>query len=255
MQYYIIQYRYRRTESEPAGSCVSLFYLFCQKEVYMKLSSRFQVLLEKYSHIPYIRPSMLPKIDLYMDQVTTFMEERLQDMRRNPEDKILTKTMINNYTKNRLLPAPVKKKYTDEHLLLLNYIYYLKNILSIGDISVLLEPMTRRYWGKKDNGTSMRTIYRDILTLEHQMYRDSHEDVRKKIELAGNSFTDKNLPEEELEYLQTFALVSMLAFDVSLKKRMMEFLIDDMKASASRTDESGKSDNKKADSGKNDSRK
>ena len=217
----------------------------------MKLSSRFQELLEKYSHIPYIRPSMLPKIDLYMDQVTTFMEERLQEMRRNPDDKILTKTMINNYTKNRLLPPPVKKKYTDEHLLLLNYIYYLKNILSIGDISVLLEPMTRRYWGRKDSSLSMRSIYRDILTLEHQMYRDSNEDVRKKIELATNAFSQQDMSEDEQEYLRTFALVSMLAFDVSLKKRMMEFLIDDMKASESHRTEHTKADSRKSDSHKN----
>ncbi len=217
----------------------------------MKLSSRFQELLEKYSHIPYIRPSMLPKIDLYMDQVTTFMEERLQEMRRNPDDKILTKTMINNYTKNRLLPPPVKKKYTDEHLLLLNYIYYLKNILSIGDISVLLEPMTRRYWGRKDSSLSMRSIYRDILTLEHQMYRDSNEDVRKKIELANNAFSQQDMSEDEQEYLRTFALVSMLAFDVSLKKRMMEFLIDDMKASESHRTEHTKADSRKSDSHKN----
>ena len=217
----------------------------------MKLSSRFQELLEKYSHIPYIRPSMLPKIDLYMDQVTTFMEERLQEMRRNPDDKILTKTMINNYTKNRLLPPPVKKKYTDEHLLLLNYIYYLKNILSIGDISELLEPMTRRYWGRKDSSLSMRSIYRDILTLEHQMYRDSNEDVRKKIELATNAFSQQDMSEDEQEYLRTFALVSMLAFDVSLKKRMMEFLIDDMKASESHRTENTKADSRKSDSHKN----
>ena len=215
-KYYIIQYVYHNVQ-------------ISGKKETMKLSPRFQKLLEKYNHIPYIRPSMLPKIDLYMDQVTTFMEDRLKDMRRSPEDKILTKTMINNYTKNHLLPAPVKKKYTSEHILLLNYIYYLKNILSISDISVLLAPMTKRYWGKSGSDMSMRSIYRNILTLEHQMYRDSGEDVQKKLELAVNSFLDDDLSEEEREYLQTFVMVSLLAFDVSLKKRMMEYLIDDMK--------------------------
>ena len=41
-------------------------------------------------------------IDLYMDQVTTFMDEHLSDCKRREDDKILTKTMINNYTKNNL---------------------------------------------------------------------------------------------------------------------------------------------------------
>lgn len=51
----------------------------------------------------------IPNIDLYMDQITTFMDTHLADSRRYPEDKIMTKTMINNYTKNHLLPPSVKK--------------------------------------------------------------------------------------------------------------------------------------------------
>ena len=69
----------------------------------------------------------LPKLELYMDQVTTFMDERLKSTARYPgEDKILTKTMINNYAKNDLLPPPVRKKYSKEHVLLLIFIYYFK---------------------------------------------------------------------------------------------------------------------------------
>ena len=69
-----------------------------------------------------------------MDQVTTFMNGHLASSKRNPDDKILTKTMINNYAKNQLLPPPEKKKYSKEHQLLLIFIYYFKNILTIQDI-------------------------------------------------------------------------------------------------------------------------
>ena len=54
----------------------------------------------------------IPNIDLYMDQVTTLMDTRLAASKRYPDDKILTKTMINNYTKNHLLPPSDKKKYS-----------------------------------------------------------------------------------------------------------------------------------------------
>ena len=64
-------------------------------------------ILSSISRIDYVRPDDIPNIDLYMDQVTTFMESHLKDMRRHPEDKVLTKTMINNYTKNNLLPPSV----------------------------------------------------------------------------------------------------------------------------------------------------
>ena len=85
-------------------------------------------LLESLSKVDGIHPEDVPNIDLYMDQVTTFMEEHLRSSKRHSEDKILTKTMINNYAKNNLLPPPVKKKYSKEHVLLLIFIYYFKLI-------------------------------------------------------------------------------------------------------------------------------
>ena len=70
-------------------------------------------ILASLDRIEYINPDDIPNIDLYMDQVTTFMDSRLSSTSRYPgEDKILTKTMINNYAKNDLLPPPVKKKYS-----------------------------------------------------------------------------------------------------------------------------------------------
>ena len=95
-------------------------------------------LLQRLAKLNYIKPGDVPNIDLYMDQVTTFMDEHLSDVKRYEDDKILTKTMINNYTKNDLLPPPVKKKYSKEFIYVLTFIYYLKNILSISDIQKLL---------------------------------------------------------------------------------------------------------------------
>ena len=86
-------------------------------------------ILESLDRIQHIKAEDIPNIDLYMDQVTTFMEKRLKSTTRSPEDKILTKTMINNYAKNDLLPPPIRKKYSKEHILLLIFIYYYKGIL------------------------------------------------------------------------------------------------------------------------------
>ena len=72
-------------------------------------------IMESLSRIEYIRPEDIPDIELYMDQVTTFMDSRLRATTRNPGDnKVLTKTMINNYAKNDLLPPPIRKKYSRE---------------------------------------------------------------------------------------------------------------------------------------------
>lgn len=111
-----------------------------------------------------IPPEDIPNIGLYMDQVTTLMDTRLASSKRYPDDKILTKTMINNYTKNKLLPPSNKKKYSREHIFLLIMIYYLKSILSISDIQSLLEPLSERYFPENtENGLSLSDITRRSL--------------------------------------------------------------------------------------------
>lgn len=56
-------------------------------------------ILDEFNRIDYVKPEDIPNIDLYMDQVTTFMDSQLATSKRHEDDKILTKTMINNYAK------------------------------------------------------------------------------------------------------------------------------------------------------------
>ena len=73
--------------------------------------------------------------------------------------------MINNYAKNHLLPPPVKKKYSKEHLFILTFIYYFKNILSINDIQVLLAPLTEKYFSGEES-LQLQDIYEEVMKLE-----------------------------------------------------------------------------------------
>lgn len=182
-------------------------------------------ILASISRIDYIKTEEIPNIDLYMDQVTTFMEEHLAASKRHAEDKILTKTMINNYAKNHLLPPPVKKKYSREHLLLLTFIYYFKNILSINDIQVLLTPLTEKYFSQED-GIQLTDIYEDIMNLELSQIGPLAKDVTRKFNKSQESFADAE--EADREFLQKFAFICMLSFDVYVKKQVIEQLIDHM---------------------------
>lgn len=180
-------------------------------------------ILSSISQIDYIKPEDIPNIDLYMDQVTTFMEKNLSATKRYDKDKILTKTMINNYAKNNLLPPPVKKKYSKEHVLVMIFIYYFKNILSIKDIETLLTPLTDSYFDA-EGGLSFTDIYKDICDLEKSRITDLMKDVTKSYQYALETFED--MPEEERAQLQTFAFLCNLSFDVYVKKQIIEKLID-----------------------------
>lgn len=189
-------------------------------------------LLGKLKTIDYIRPESIPNIDLYMDQITSFMDTQLADSKRHEADKLLTKTMINNYTKNDLLPPPNKKKYTKEHLLTLILIYYMKNILSISDIRTVLDPITSKYFGK-DGDYNMADIYSEIFRMEEEESTKLLKEFSKKYSIAKDTF--KEFPEEDQEELQTFSLICLLCFDIYMKKRLIEKLVDDVIADNSNT--------------------
>ena len=182
-------------------------------------------LLDKLNRIDYINPESIPNIDLYMDQITSFMDDQLEMSKRREDDKLLTKTMINNYTKNDLLPPPVKKKYSKEHLLCLIFIYYLKNILSISDIHSVLNPITDKYFGNKD-GYNMEDIYKEIFDMEKEESTKVLKEFTKKYQIAKGTFTE--YPEEDQELLQTFSFICLLSFDIYMKKQMIEKMIDDV---------------------------
>ena len=172
----------------------------------------------------YVRPEDVPDIELYMDQVTTFMEQRLKPATRNPEDdKIMTKTMINNYVKNHLMPPPDKKKYSKEHMLLLIFIYYFNAFMSIGDIQTLMEPLTKQYFGE-DRDFKLEDIYREVFSMEKEEIDSLKKDVIRKFRKAEGTFEEA--PEKGQEFLKMFSFICLLCFDVYLKKMMIEKMID-----------------------------
>lgn len=181
--------------------------------------------LESLSRIDYIHSGDVPNIDLYMDQVTTFMDAQLASTKRYQEDKILTKTMINNYTKNNLLPPPTKKKYSKEHVLLLILIYYFKNILSIKDIESLLKPLNEKYFHSEED-LNLTSIYEEICSMEKAQIEPLKKEIEETFARAESSFTEA--PEENQAYLQLFSLICSLSFDVYIKKVLVEKLIDEL---------------------------
>ncbi|MCQ2508805.1 MAG: DUF1836 domain-containing protein [Dorea sp.] len=185
-------------------------------------------LLVSIQQINYVQSANIPNINLYMDQVTTFMEEELESTKRYPEDKILTKTMINNYAKNHLLPSPEKKKYTKEHVLLLTFIYYFKQILSIKDIETILKPITENYF-EAYGSIDIAQIYDEIVDFEKSRIKGVMKDVVRTFTSSMECFDDvEGLSEEELEYLKKFTFICTLSFDVYIKKRLIETMIDDL---------------------------
>lgn len=188
--------------------------------------------IEALKNIKTIAPDDPPDIYLYMDQVTAFLREHLMNDNVHDDDKLLTKTMINNYTKKKLLPPPIKKKYSKQHLYFLTLIYYYKNFLTIDEIHDLLAPITEKY---SENDPLTIEYTQHYYSKIYEMYgnqqdgivadiKDDLETVRKMIEETKN---EEVIPfsDEVEEYLELLLLVTVLSNDIYYKKVLIENLI------------------------------
>ncbi|MBR5598354.1 MAG: DUF1836 domain-containing protein [Lachnospiraceae bacterium] len=182
-------------------------------------------LLNKLDQLAYVKPEEIPGVDLYMDQVLSFINDRTRYLTRNPEeDKMFTKTMINNYAKTKILPPPVKKKYSKDHIMLLLLIYYFKGVLSVNDTGELLGKITEKYFGNTGE-IAFQDIYEEVFQLEEGAIDFLKRDIAEKFHIAEGTF--EGAPEEGREFFKTFAFICLLSYDVFMKKLMIEKLVDE----------------------------
>ncbi|WP_294156105.1 DUF1836 domain-containing protein [uncultured Clostridium sp.] len=164
-----------------------------------------------------------PEIDLYMDQVIQLFENKLSYTKRNEEDKILTKTMINNYAKGNLLMKIKNKKYTKEHMILIGLIYNLKGTLSLTDIKTMFDPIIDDF--SKEEDYPLYDVYEAFLKIYDSNLKNlsiSSKDIYSHVqELVKN--TDGKLGDFEEKFLLVCAYVSMS----NLYRRMSEKIIDE----------------------------
>ena len=187
------------------------------------IPSVIEEVFKRYTDGSYIKASMLPDLDLYVDQITTFLTSHLAKTIRFEDDKIMTKTMINNYTKNHLLPPPDKKKYSRDHILLMIFIYYFKNFLPISDIKTILGPLTDKYF-HKDADLNLEAIYTTLFSKEDTFVQEVLENVMKQFHMSADLFPDA--PKADQASLREFTFICMLSLDIYLKKQLIEAILD-----------------------------
>ena len=187
------------------------------------IPSVIEEVFKRYTDGSYIKASMLPDLDLYVDQITTFLTRHLAKTIRFEDDKIMTKTMINNYTKNHLLPPPDKKKYSRDHILLMIFIYYFKNFLPISDIKTILGPLTDKYFHKNAD-LNLEAIYTTLFSKEDTFVQEVLENVMKQFHMSADLFPDA--PKADQASPREFTFICMLSLDIYLKKQLIEAILD-----------------------------
>lgn len=179
-------------------------------------------LLEELNLNECIEPKEIPSIDLYMDQVITLFENNLSHSKRYDEDKLLTKTMINNYTKDKLLIPAKKKKYSKDHIILMILIYNLKQNLSILDIKSLFNDMVTNLQQEDGEKINLEEIYKKFLHIKNLQTIEAEEQINGLISKIEDQLSDK----DDEGYEKLLITVLCLINSANIQKRLAEKIID-----------------------------
>jgi len=164
----------------------------------------------------------IPQIDLYMDQVIQLFENKFTETKRNEDDKVLTKTMINNYAKGKLIFPIHNKKYSKEHLILMSLIYQLKGALSINDIKATLAGINQKIINEE---IELDSFYTSYLNLTRQNVEDFKGDIEERvIEVKKEIEVDQGNSQD----LEQVLMISSLVHMSNLYRKVAEKLVDEM---------------------------
>ena len=162
-----------------------------------------------------LKSSKIPAIDLYVDQILNLINERLQEGSERYYDRQLTKTMVNNYSKEGLI-TPIKgKKYNKEQILQMLTIYTLKSTLSINEIKRLLQGM---YAVEGFDEQELTKLYDRHLQIKEVNREYAFEALNGIIERNSLDISD------DLDYI---SLVCAIAAFSSHLKNIAQAMIDD----------------------------
>lgn len=167
------------------------------------------------SRAPQIQPEEIPDLEIYMDQLTTYLDKRLSFYSREAEAPFITRSMVNNYSKARLLPPPVSKRYSRIHMMVLSLICQLKRLFTIQDLGRLLAPVSQE---KQTEG-----LYRLFLEAQREVFARTPEMTREL--LAPRDEEGDGLEEKS-------ALVVQLAVRAQRDLLLAERILDTMETPA-----------------------
>jgi len=107
--------------------------------MYVNVNKALSNWLDEFEQFKLADYDRLPDIDLYMEQMVSYLQREGKILEKNSEDKQITSSMVNNYVKGRIVPAPRVKKYNKEQISLITELIYLKQVLALPEIKQIFD--------------------------------------------------------------------------------------------------------------------
>jgi hypothetical protein len=161
----------------------------------MRYEEYLKQIMDDFCAESVIGPDAFPSMELYADQVASFLSDRLcvyAGAGPGKADPVITKAGIANNIKRGALPRPIKKKYTRDHVVIMAMLFYMKNAFQPGEPERIMRPFTDNHASAFDDKIDFHRLYAAIAPiLEKERARQSREiqsgvaDIKAAIRGAG----------------------------------------------------------------------
>lgn len=181
--------------------------------------------IEEYVSKGKINANDFPEMEIYMDQAETFLNKELGVYKKNEKDKVVTKTMIGNYVKHNMMPRPVNKKYSKDHLIMLSLIYYLKGTFQMEEIEKIVHPLIENYNSEFDDKIDLPALYEGILGIQAKEQESLAQSVTNMIEKSKYHLRETELSDDDM--LELFMLIVNLSMKADAQKFLAHKLLQE----------------------------
>lgn len=182
-------------------------------------------MVDNYVEKGLINVNLLLDMEIYMDQVETFMNRELDIYKTKEKDKVITKTMIGNYVKHKMLPRPVNKKYSKDHLIMLSFIFYLKGTFQMEEIEKVLEPLMTNYNSELDDKIDLNALYEGVVTLQEEELQAFDQNISGIIEKSKYRLKETEMSDDDM--LELFMLIVILSMKADAHKFLAHRLLQE----------------------------
>lgn len=172
--------------------------------------------LKKLQNSAIIPEDKIPGLDLYIDQAEMFFKKQFENLDLSGDKGVITKAMINNYTKNDLIPRPEGKKYTKSHIVMLAMIIYLKGIFKIEEIELLMKPLVENHRSDFEDHIDPTLLYNTACSINEDAVAALSRQVDSDIDEIKKKLEETDIADDQR--MEIFILILSLAMKADAAK-------------------------------------
>ena len=194
----------------------------------MRYEEYIKSLLETFKEDSLIPADAFPRMDLYNDQITWFLNEQLKVYGTSDSSAVITKSMVSNCIKHDILPRPEKKRYSRDHSVLLAMIFYLKSTFQINEIRLIMEPFISNYDSTFEEKFDFHKLYEAVFPIIKKEREQSADEIQDAVDSIKQAIWNSGVEDDdatELLFMMLYLAVRVDSAKFTANKMLEEYYI------------------------------